>query len=139
MNPNLVMGQTFIEKKLSDNSKKQYSKKIEHFEQWVENVHPEQLSSDGTVNYHGLDRYLVEFFGHISRKRRLQEETGGQYVYEDPPVLQSIQHVGGYNSAIKYAFSKKRLRVSDSVEMEISDLFGGYEIVLYVNQFCICY
>ncbi len=132
MNSNLSMGQTFIEKKLSDNSKKQYAKKIEHFEKWVATVHPEQLLADGTINYNGLDIYLVEFFGHISRKRKLQEETSGQYVYEDPPVLQSIQHVEGYNSAIKYAFSKKRLRVSDSVEMEISDLFGGCEIVLYV-------
>eukprot|EP01032_Pedospumella_encystans_P016315 gene16315-18618_t len=129
-NANLALGNSFVKGVICDKSKKQYSGKVAHFNSWVKKEHPLLFDTHNQcVNLRGLDgEVLTEFFGHISKKRKLKEEREGEpYKYIEPTKYQSYQHVSGYKSAIKFEFKNRRVPVPEETDLILSDLFGGYK------------
>lgn len=127
---NLELGNSFVSGRICNKTKKQYKQKFDHFKKWVRLKHAHVYSEENdTVDIEQLDSaILTEFFGHISKKRKLKEETEeNPYVYVDPVQHQSFQHVSGYKSAIINEFRNRSVFVPDRIQITLTGLFGGYK------------
>lgn len=128
---NEAQAQGILDQMLAPNTKAQYANKIKHFEEWIGLCHPECQATDAatgavTVVYERVTANILQcFLGHISRKRK--PGTGIPYEYIDPPVLNSVQHVNGYKSAIVNQYKTRRIPLDIDRTTMFAGMMQGYK------------
>lgn len=121
VNSEISLAVEIIDGRKCANTKVQYSRKVEHFRKWINEVHPDCMNSDGSLNLHLIDTsHLRQFLGHICKKKT----AGGEYL--SPIVYQAFQHVSGYKSAIKDYYSTNNVKISADSERMMEHFFKGY-------------
>jgi hypothetical protein len=126
---NEELANRIIDNNLHQNTKKQYSNKIKHFNAWFIEHHPEfRVSATSTdLNLNAIattdagSAALVQFYGHTSQKKN----SDGSYI--NPVQYQSFEHVSGYKSAIKNHFKSKRIQCSFALQAQENEFFKGYK------------
>lgn len=120
-NDETVLAEEIMDGRKCASTKVQYGRKVEHFNKWVRDVHPECLSIDSSVNLGSIEKsHFKQFLGHICKKKK----ASGEYVV--PTVYQTFQHVSGYKSAIKDFFSNNNVKIRDDTEKMMEQFFKGY-------------
>ena len=117
-NDETVLAEEIMDGRKCASTKVQYGRKVEHFNKWVRDVHPECLSIDSSVNLGSIEKsHFKQFLGHICKKKK----ASGEYVV--PTVYQTFQHVSGYKSAIKDFFSNNNVKIRDDTEKIMEQFF----------------
>lgn len=110
-----------IDRRKCENTKTQYSRKVEHFKKWINDAFPECINADFALNLTMIDTdHLRQFLGHICKKK----DPKGEYL--SPTVYHAFQHVSGYKSAIKDYYNNKNVKISEDSERMMEQFFKGY-------------
>jgi hypothetical protein len=87
LNNNIELGDNIIDNRLCGNTKTQYKRKVKHFFDWINLIHPELLNEMEEVEYDNISikqlgniqsDVFKEFFGHICKKKSVMELTLNQ-------------------------------------------------------------
>lgn len=124
------LGDSYIECRLSEKTKKIYKSKVAQFTLWIKWKHPALYHTGrNEVNFRDLTAaVLKDFIGDVSLKRNKKLETAANpFVFAVPHKQQSFEHVSGYKSAVINEYKARSIGVPDEVTMMFSQLFAGYK------------
>lgn len=124
------LGDSYIDCRLSEKTKKIYKSKMNHFKKWIQYYFPAHY--DASADKIKLDcltaDVIKKFLAAASLKRNKKEESAEcPFVYILPHQKQSFEHVSGYKSALVNEYKTERVAIPPDVIMMWSQLFAGYK------------
>jgi len=119
---NILLSESIISGRLSNNTKLQYRGKQAALAAWLKANEPTHLNENTEVIILPLnDEVVTAFFGHICRKRK---RNSSEYI--EPTKYLSLSHVGNYKSSIKDVYKQRNVTMPASTEKIVSEFMAGY-------------
>jgi hypothetical protein len=116
-------------KKTKENTKQQYSGKVNFLREYLKNEDPEALDEEDDISIPvNDDNVLVKFFGFIMASAYARDKLQSpDDIPEDEADPWSVSQINGYKSAIVSLYTAQDLKLSDKVDTKLKGMIDGYE------------